>query len=282
MPASLFVVATPIGNLDDITMRALTILKSAALIAAEDTRRTGTLLRHFGITTPTTSFHEHNERQKLPLLLQKLADGSDLALVSDAGTPVVADPGQRLIAAAIERSIPVVPVPGASSVMAALVVSGLRADTFVFAGFAPSRANDRIRWLEAFQAERRTIVFFEAPHRIKKMLAAITFVLVDRPIIICRELTKLHEQVIRTESANAASLPITERGEFTIVIGPNQARVQPGQAIEDKDIYSFFYHLTNNGGFERRPALTRTAHEFGLSTKAVYSVIERFKNSTPP
>ena len=122
MPASLFVVATPIGNLDDITLRALSTLKRVSLIAAEDTRRTGTLLRHFGITTPTTSFHEHNERQKLPQLLQKLADGHDIALVSDAGTPVVADPGQRLIAAAIQQGVTVVPIPGPSAVLAALVV----------------------------------------------------------------------------------------------------------------------------------------------------------------
>ncbi|HTL02328.1 MAG TPA: 16S rRNA (cytidine(1402)-2'-O)-methyltransferase, partial [Vicinamibacterales bacterium] len=160
MPASLFVVATPIGNLDDITLRALSILKRVSLIAAEDTRRTGTLLRHFGITTPTTSFHEHNERQKLPQLLQKLADGQDLALVSDAGTPVVADPGQRLIAAAIRQGMAVVPIPGASAVMAALVASGLPVDSFVFMGFAPSRSNDRNKWLAALAEEPRAIVFF--------------------------------------------------------------------------------------------------------------------------
>src|SRR5436190_10921097 len=157
MPASLFVVATPIGNLDDISLRAISTLKRVSLIAAEDTRRTGTLLRRFGITTATTSFHAHNERQKLPYLLQKLADGKDLALVSDAGTPVVADPGQRLIAAAVSHGMTVVPIPGPSAVMAALVASGLLADSFVFVGFAPARSNDRNQWLTALADEQRPI-----------------------------------------------------------------------------------------------------------------------------
>ena len=282
MPASLFVVATPIGNLDDITLRALSILKSVSLIAAEDTRRTGTLLRHFGITTATTSFHEHNERQKLPQLLQKLADGHDLALVSDAGTPVVADPGQRLIAAAIQQGVTVVPIPGPSAVMAALVASGLPADSFVFVGFAPAKSNDRNKWLTALADEPRVVVFFEAPHRIRKTLAAISLLLVDRPIIICRELTKLHEEIIRISSADAATLQVTEKGEFSIVVGPKKSSDAPAQIIEDKDVYSYFYQLTNNDGLGRRQALTQTAHRFGLSTNAAYSAVERFKNSTAP
>ena len=225
MPASLYVVATPIGNLDDMTIRAVNILKSVALIAAEDTRRTSKLLRHFGIATPSTSFHAHNEQQKLPRLLQKLAAGSEVALVSDAGTPVVADPGQRLIAAAIEHDIRVVPIPGPSAVLAALTVSGLPANDFVFAGFAPAKANDRAKWLEALALERRPVVFFEAPHRIRKMLTALSMLLVDRPIIVTRELTKIHEQVIRTTTRQAAELKFIEKGEFTLVLGPN---------IEDK------------------------------------------------
>jgi len=282
MPASLFVVATPIGNLDDITLRALNILKRVSLIAAEDTRRTGTLLRHFGITTPTTSFHEHNERQKLPQLLQKLADGQDLALVSDAGTPVVADPGQRLIAAAIQQGITVVPIPGASAVMAALVASGLPADSFVFMGFAPAKSNDRNKWLMALADEPRAVVFFEAPHRIKKTLTAVAELLVERPMIICRELTKLHEEIIRTTSTAAANVPLTVRGEFTIVIGPLQA--PPAEALEhidDKDVFNYFCRLTDELALDRRPALAQTALRFGLSTNQAYSAVERVKNSGP-
>ena len=172
MAGSLYVVSTPIGNLDDITVRALHTLKSVGLVAAEDTRRTGLLLRHFGIATPTTSLHAHNETEKVPALLQKLSDGLDIALVSDAGTPLVADPGQRLIASAVSKGIRVVPIPGASAVLAALAASGWPADEFVFAGFAPSRSADRTRWLQALASEPRTVIFFEAPHRISKTLAA--------------------------------------------------------------------------------------------------------------
>ncbi len=279
MSASLFVVATPIGNLDDITLRALSTLKSVALIAAEDTRRTGSLLRHFGISTPTTSFHAHNERQKLPQLLRRLAEGSDIALVSDAGTPLVADPGQRLIAAAIELGSTVVPIPGPSAVLAALSVSGLPADDFVFAGFAPAKLNQRTTWLAALAEESRPIVFFEAPHRIKKTLDEISQLLVNRPIIICRELTKVHEEITRTSSDAAKSLDLKEKGEFSLVIGPISKDVASNQTVDDKDIYNYFYHLTNIGGLERRPALTRTAQYFGLSTKYIYSAVERLKRS---
>ena len=282
MPAILYVVATPIGNLEDITLRALSTLKSVALIAAEDTRRTSILLRHFGISTPTTSFHEHNERKKLPRLLQTLAGGQDIALVSDAGTPVVADPGQRLIAAAIEQHIAVVPIPGPSAVLAALTVSGLPAARFVFAGFAPAKSNDRIAWLTAFAEEKRPVIFFEAPHRIRRTLEAISTILVDRPIIICRELTKLHEEVIRARARDLPALKLIERGEFTIVIGPRSKTRQRDQVTAEKDIYMYFYHLTNKDGVERRPAITETARYFGLSTKTVYSAVERLKNSGAP
>ena len=153
MAGSLYVVSTPIGNLDDITVRALNTLKSVGLIAAEDTRRTAKLLNHFGIATPTTSLHEHNEDQKTRLLLEKLSNGIDVALVSDAGTPLVADPGHRLVAAAAESGFRVVPIPGASAVLAALAASGFPADEFVFAGFSPSRSNDRKRWYQALANE---------------------------------------------------------------------------------------------------------------------------------
>lgn len=282
MPGRLYVVSTPIGNLDDITVRALNTLKSVALIAAEDTRRTSILLRHFGISTASTSFHEHNERQKLPHLLQKLEAGGDIALVSDAGTPLVADPGQRLIAAAISRGVAVIPIPGASAVLAALTVSGLPANEFVFAGFVPSRANDRIKWLRSLANEQRPLVFFETPHRIRKTLAGLHGILGDRPITIARELTKLHEEVIRTTTAQLQDTTVTERGEFTIVVGPKNDPETAAQVIDDSHVYKYFYHLTENEGLERRPAITRTAQYFGLSTKLVFSTLERLKNSPVP
>jgi|KBSSwiStaDraftv2_1062776.scaffolds.fasta_scaffold02670_16 16S rRNA (cytidine1402-2'-O)-methyltransferase len=278
MPASLFVVSTPIGNLDDITLRALATLKSVSLIAAEDTRRTSTLLRHFGITTPATSLHEHNERQKLPQLLQKLKDGQDIALVSDAGTPLVADPGQRLISAAIEAGIKIIPIPGPSAVLAAMSVSGFPADDFVFAGFAPSRSNDRLRWLEAFVNESRPVVFFEAPHRIHKTLTDLPTVLGERPITLCRELTKLHEEVIRTSTTKASLLQVLDKGEFTLVIGPKSAVADvKSETVDDEEIARHFYRLTETDGLMRRVALTQTARKFGLSTKYVYRTIEKLK-----
>jgi 16S rRNA (cytidine1402-2'-O)-methyltransferase len=280
MPASLYVVSTPIGNLDDITLRALSTLKSVGLIAAEDTRRTAILLRRFGITTPTTSFHVHNERQKLPQLLRKLVEGTELALVSDAGTPLVADPGQRLVAGAIEQGIRVVPIPGASAILSALTVSGFPADAFVFAGFAPSRSNARKKWLAQFSGEKRSVVFFETPHRIKKALTDVAEIFVERPIIVARELTKLHEEVLRTTTKRAAEMVLTEKGEFTIVLGPISDGGRCEEVIEDRDVAQYFYQLTNSGSLSRRGALSQTARKFGLSTKSVYSLVERWKASS--
>ena len=279
MPGTLYVVATPIGNLEDITLRALSTLKSVSLIAAEDTRRTGILLRHFGIATPTISFHAHNEEQKLPVLLDKLRAGQRLALVSDAGTPVVADPGQRLIAHAAREGFDVVSVPGASAILAALTVSGFPADDFSFRGFVPSRSNDRKKWLAALASEHRPVVFFEAPHRIHATLAALSELLVNRPIVICRELTKLHEQVVRSTTASLAEFKIPAKGEFTLVLGPEPpARTQPSQ-VDDRTIYDYFYHLTNKSDSDRRSAVAATGRYFGLSTKVVYSAVERAKKA---
>jgi 16S rRNA (cytidine1402-2'-O)-methyltransferase len=210
MAGTLYVVSTPIGNLEDITVRALDALKSVGLIAAEDTRRSSILLRHFGIGTPTTSLHEHNEHQKTPQLLRKLIEGTDIALISDAGTPLVADPGGRLIARASERGIRVVPVPGASAVLSALAVAGYAADQFVFAGFAPSRASDRKRWLRGLSTEPRTVVFFEAPHRIGQMLSDMGELLGERQITVARELTKIHEHIVRTTANRLGELSLPD------------------------------------------------------------------------
>lgn len=282
MAGSLYVVSTPIGNLDDMTVRALNTLKSVGLVAAEDTRRTGLLLRHFGIATQTTSLHEHNESEKLPALLRKLADGVDIALVSDAGTPIVCDPGQRLISAAIQHGIRVIPIPGASAVMAALAASGYAGDEFVFAGFAPFRSKDRKQWLVRLSQDPRAIVFFEAPHRITKTLSDMAEILVDRPITIARELTKLHEEVIRTTARQATVVQIAERGEFTIVLAPYQAVTPQPESVDDATLNSYFCRMTKLGGLSRRAALVSTADKFGLSPNELYARLERFKASGPP
>jgi 16S rRNA (cytidine1402-2'-O)-methyltransferase len=281
MAGSLYVVSTPIGNLDDITVRALNTLKSVGLVAAEDTRHTGRLLRHFAIATPTTSLHVHNESHKLPVLLRKLSDGIDIALVSDAGTPLVADPGQRLIAGAIEQGIRVIPIPGASAVLTALAASGYPADEFLFAGFAPSRLKDRKPWLERLAAEARTVVFFEAPHRISQTLSEIGVVFGKRPITVARELTKLHEELIRTTARAAGELKISERGEFTVVLAPYLPSKEIQEEIDDTELRSYFCQMTDSGAVSRRQALTATAKKFGLSPNDVYARLERLKAPGP-
>jgi 16S rRNA (cytidine1402-2'-O)-methyltransferase len=281
MAGSLYVVSTPIGNLDDITVRALNTLKSVGLIAAEDTRRTGLLLRHFGISTPTTSLHEHNEAEKLPALLQKLADGLDIALVSDAGTPLVADPGQRLLAGAIQQGIRVIPIPGPSAIMAALAASGYPADEFVFAGFAPSRLKDRKIWLERLSGEPRTVVFFETPHRIAKTVSDMAAILVDRPITIARELTKIHEEFVRLVARDAPTVKIQERGEFTVVLAPYSEPSTEPQPVDDTELTLYFCQMTDFKNLSRREAVVATATRFGLSPNDVYARLERLKSSAP-
>lgn len=282
MPGCLYVVSTPIGNLDDITLRALNVLKSVGLIAAEDTRRTAILLRHFGIGTSTTSLHAHNEQQKARQLLEKLVAGTDVALVSDAGTPLVADPGQRLISKAIEKGVRVIPIPGASAVLSALTVSGFAGDEFVFAGFAPSRPFDRKRWLARFRDEPRPVVFFETPHRITRTLEDMAVTLVDRPIIVGRELTKMHEEVLRTTVIEAPHLRVLEKGEFTVVLGPLTDIDRKGPPPDPLRVGAYFGQLTESGEFTRREALSQTAREFGLSTNDVYALIERLKITSLP
>jgi 16S rRNA (cytidine1402-2'-O)-methyltransferase len=276
MAGILYVVSTPIGNLDDMTVRAVNTLKSVGVVAAEDTRRTDLLLRHFGIVTPTTSLHEHNETQKTPQLLRKLTDGTDVALVSDAGTPLVADPGRRLIASAIAEGIRVVPIPGTSAVLTALVASGYPADQFLFAGFAPAKSNDRKKWLRALADEPRTVVFFEAPHRIHKTLDDMGEILGNRPITVARELTKLHEELVRSTARDASKASIVPKGEFTIVLAPVSSPDHTPQEIDPRDLRSYFYQMTNVMP-SRREAAVATGKKFGLSPNEVYSRLEHLK-----
>src|SRR4051812_36051684 len=197
MPGTLFVVATPIGNLEDITVRALRILREVAVIAAEDTRRTQHLLARHGIATPTTSLHEHNEAGKSPSLIARLQQGESIALVSDAGTPTVSDPGGLLIRAAIDADVRVEPIPGPSAILAALAASGLPTDSFTFVGFPPTRSKERKTWFERLKVVRGTVIFFEAPHRIDETLREFHRELGDCDVAVGRELTKVHEHLVR-------------------------------------------------------------------------------------
>ncbi|HUX48608.1 MAG TPA: 16S rRNA (cytidine(1402)-2'-O)-methyltransferase [Dehalococcoidia bacterium] len=216
MPA-LYVISTPIGNLEDISLRALRLLREVKLIAAEDTRTTRRLLTAYDIKTPLTSYHEHSNRAKLDYLLDYL-ETEDLALVSEAGMPGLSDPGYELIVSAIERGISVVPVPGASAVITALVVSGLPTDQFVYVGFLPRRKGQRQRLLNSIAEERRTIVAFETRHRLTEVLNEIEEILGDRRLCVCRELTKVHEEIFRGRVSQAREHFAEPRGEFSLVI----------------------------------------------------------------
>lgn len=231
-PGALYVVATPIGNLDDITLRALKILKEVDLIAAEDTRRTRGLLSHFGISTPLVSYYDAVESRRVQGLLRRLERGERVALVSDAGTPGLSDPGHRLLGAAARAGIPIVAVPGPSALTAALAVAALAQDRFVFEGFLPPRAAARRRRLEALAREERTIVLFEAPHRLARTLGDLADALGDRPAVLCRELTKRFEEVRRDTLAGlkaAVGDTLRARGELTLVIEGEAARRRAGE-----------------------------------------------------
>lgn len=233
MPGTLFVVATPIGNLEDLTFRALRTLREVDLIAAEDTRRTAKLLAHYEVQKPMVSLHEHNEGREGERLIAKLASGLNIALVSDAGTPTIADPGFRLVSAAREAGIRVIPIPGVSAVIAALSASGLPADQFTFLGFPPSGGLARDRWFERLSTEANTVVFYESPHRIERTMVDVSEILVNRHTVVCRELTKINEELVIWDTKVA----IRQQGEFVVVVGP--AKLVEG-AEPDADALALF------------------------------------------
>ena len=278
MPGTLYVVATPIGNLEDVTLRALRVLREVALIAAEDTRRTARLLQHYSIPTPTTSLHEHNENARTPGLIRRLQEGDSIALVSDAGTPVVSDPGARLVAAAHAQSIRVEPIPGPSAVVASLSASGIVGDGFLFAGFPPIRAKARKTWFESLAKTARPVVLFEAPHRIQRTLEDLQAEFGERLVAVAREITKAHETLaVRPISAWVREPPI-DRGEFTLVIAPTSTAPDRGQLVpSDTRIAELFGQMTNNGHSSRREVIRRVAEALGLSSRNVFDALERHK-----
>jgi 16S rRNA (cytidine1402-2'-O)-methyltransferase len=261
---SLYVVATPIGNLEDISLRALRLLKQVKLIAAEDTRATRNLLNHYDIKTPLTSYHEHNKRTKLHYLLGRL-EQEDVAVVSEAGMPGLSDPGYELIAAAIEHGIPVVPIPGPSAVVTALVVSGLPTDQFLYLGFLPRRQGVRRRLLKSVADEPRTLVAFEAPHRIIETLNDALEIFGDRKAAVCRELTKLHEEVFRGRLSRAVEHFTQPRGEFTLII---EGRAENKPELSDK-IERELLKLYRQGAGARE-AVARLSESTGISKKKLY------------
>jgi 16S rRNA (cytidine1402-2'-O)-methyltransferase len=280
MPGTLFVVATPIGNLEDITVRALRVLREVAIIAAEDTRRTAHLLARHAISTPTTSLHEHNETGKSAAILARLQHGESIALVSDAGTPTVSDPGGILIRAAIDAGIRVEAIPGASAVLTALATSGLPTAEFTFLGFPPTGAKNRKIWFDRARAVGGTIIFFEAPHRIKQTLADFRRLVADCVVSVGRELTKAHEELVRGPITTVLTSLSEVRGEFTVVAfvgrSPDLHAIVPPSSTA---LALEFGEMTSVNGSTRRRAVTALARKYGMPPNEVYEALEQAKKS---
>jgi 16S rRNA (cytidine1402-2'-O)-methyltransferase len=274
LSGTLYLVGTPIGNLEDITFRAVRVLKEVDLIACEDTRHTRKLMDRYGIGKPTVSYHEHNELQRSPELIAKLLGGTTVALVSDAGMPLICDPGYRLVRAAIDSGIRVEAVPGPSAVLTALAASGLATDSFHFGGFLPAKSGQRLRELEGLKDYASTLVFYEAPHRIVETLAAVEQALGDRPVVVARELTKMHEELLRGTAAEVrAALSAREsvRGEITLLIGK-----RAGVAEDDTPLTDAVDACVAQG-MSRMEAIKTVAHRRGLSKREVYGALEKSK-----
>lgn len=272
MPGTLYLVATPIGNLADITHRAIQVLQHVSLIACEDTRHTQKLLQHYGIKTKTISYHDHNEQQRAVQLIDLLKQGSDVAVVSDAGTPSISDPGFRLVRAAIENEVPVVPVPGPSALISALIAAGLPTDEFFFAGFLPSKLNARRTRLTELKSVPGTLIFYEAPHRLSATLKDAYEILGEREAVVARELTKLHEEIRRgrlSELANRYENEANARGEIVVlidrtVIGDTINETAPQQSV------AALVEQFEQDGLDHRAALKKAARELKLSRAEAY------------
>jgi 16S rRNA (cytidine1402-2'-O)-methyltransferase len=266
----LYLVATPIGNLEDITVRAIRILKEADLIACEDTRQTQKLLHHYSIRKELVSYHEHNELTRSPELVIELEQGAKIALVSDAGTPGISDPGHRLVTLCLRHHIPVVPIPGPSALVAALAASGLPTDEFLFVGFLPPRSGARRKTLDALKSETRTLILYEAPHRVVEALADASDILGARPAVIAREITKIHEEFLRgslselLESARKRA----PRGEITLLIGPCDPQIP--QVDSNVSLKERVNQLEAESGIDRKAALKQAARERGLGKREAY------------
>ena len=279
---TLFVVSTPIGNLEDITLRALRVLREAQVIAAEDTRHTGRLLTHFGIATPTVSLHEHNEHARSPQLLDRLRQGEHVAIVTDAGTPLLSDPGLLLVQGAIAEGLRVEPVPGCSAILSALVGSGISAREFAFLGFTPNKTAARKAWYRRADALGVPFVAFEAPHRLVASLQDALAVLGPRHVVASRELTKLHEEHVRGPVDTVIDRFEREspRGEFTLVFAAADSTADSDITqtdLSDEAIWRQFCLLTKSGT-ARRDAVTELARRFGRPSREVYAAVERGKH----
>jgi 16S rRNA (cytidine1402-2'-O)-methyltransferase len=275
----LYVVGTPIGNLEDITLRGLRTLRQADIIACEDTRQTQKLLNHYGIGTRTVSYHEHNELTRAPELVLDLEGGARIALVTDAGMPGISDPGFRLISLAIRHHISVIPIPGASAFLAALVASGLPTDSFRFSGFLPPKSGQRRQMLESIKASPRTQVFYEAPHRIKEAVQDVVEILGgERQLVVAREVTKIHEEFLRGRASDILGTLDARgdiKGEITLLIGKaeeGQQKVAPGVNVRQR-----LQQIMAEERLDEKTALKKIAREMGVSKSEAYRELQRGK-----
>ena len=276
---ALYVVGTPIGNLEDITLRALRVLRTADRIACEDTRQTQKLLNHYEIRTPTVSYHEHNEMTRAPELVVHLEEGESIALVTDAGMPGISDPGFRLISLAVRHGIRVVPIPGASAFLSALVASGLPGETFKFHGFLPAKAGQRRKLLEEVRDLPRTQIFYEAPHRIIEALKDIVDVMgPTRHIVVAREVTKIHEEFLRGRAEDVLRTAEERgelKGEITLLIGKPEENAKP---VAKETVGQMVHRLMKEESLEEKDALKRVAKELGIGKSEVYREWQREKS----
>ncbi len=275
---TLYLVATPIGNLEDMTLRGVRILSEVDLIAAEDTRHSLKLLNHFDIKKPLVSYHDNNRISRARELIERLREGKNLALVSDAGTPAISDPGEELVAMAIEEGIKVTAIPGCSASITALIMSGLPTGRFAFEGFLPQKHSERVKFLETLQFEDRTLIFYEGPHRVKEMLADTLKVLGDRRCAALRELTKLHEEGVRGTVSQVISHfdQNDPRGEFVIVLEGSQKKASENQKPDYSGLpIDQHVEIYLKQGYERMEAMKLTARDRNLSKREVYALLNR-------
>ena len=268
---TLFLVATPIGNLEDITLRAIRILKEVDLIACEDTRHTRRLLDHYGIDKPTVSYHEHNEAERAEMLVSRLTAGASIAVVSDAGTPLINDPGFRLVTTAVAAGVPVVPIPGPSALITAVTASGLPTNCFYFGGFVSQKQSARRRTFELLADLDCTLVFYEAPHRILETLRDVAAIYGDRDVVLTRELTKMHEEFLRGTASSILQTLLdrgTPKGEMTLLIGKPLPMTDDGTSVRE----AFESYMAR--GLPRMDAIKAVAKDRGVSKRDVYAALE--------
>ena len=273
MAGTLYIVATPIGNLEDVTLRALRVLKEVDLIACEDTRHSRKLFAHYQISKPTVSYHEHNERDRGRELLKKLESGQNIALVSDAGTPLISDPGSGIVREAIDRGIRVVPIPGPSALVTALAASGLAFDTFTFVGFLPARRSQRLTRLKELAGLQSTLIFYEAPHRIAQTIRDLREVLGDRECVVARELTKVHEEFLRGSLGRLQIPEAAERGEIVLLVDASHENSSKQEGEATRSITEEVEQLMREAGLDQKTALKRIARARGISKSEAYRLM---------